>query len=257
MANKKKKPSLISRGTYRVLLFLVRTFTHKPTIEGWENIPEDGCILVGNHSHMYGPINGEVYMPKSTVTWCAYQMTELKKVPAYSFQDFWHMKPKWTYPFYKMLSYIIAPLSVALFGNARIIPVYHDNRLLRTFRETMSALEEHRQVIIYPEKLGEHNHILYNFQEHFVDVAQIYHKRTGKNLQFVPMYHCPALRKVVIGTPITYNAENPQAEEGARIRTYLYNEITAIAEALPLHRVVPYANVSKKLYPMSRVEVEK
>ena len=37
MANKKKKPSFISRGTYRVLLFLVRTFTRRPTIEGWEN----------------------------------------------------------------------------------------------------------------------------------------------------------------------------------------------------------------------------
>ena len=41
-------------------------------------------------------------------------------------------------------------------------------------------------------------------------------------------------------------------DERNRICTYLMDEITAIAEALPEHTVVPYRNVPRKAYPTNR-----
>jgi hypothetical protein len=110
-------------------------------VEGAEHLPEDGCILVGNHCHMHGPITSELYVPGRHTTWCAAQMMELKEVPPYAYQDFWSGKPKAFRWFYRLLSYLIAPLSVLIFNHAYTIPVYHDQRLITTMKQTVAELE--------------------------------------------------------------------------------------------------------------------
>ena len=90
--------------------------------------------------------------------------------------------------------------------------------------------------------------ILYQFQENFVDVAKLYHKQTGINLTFVPLYIAPRLKKMYIGKGIAYNSENDIAEERKRISACMSEEITDLARSLPLHTVVPYRNLPKKYY---------
>ena len=86
-------------------------FYPKTQIVGMENIPDEPCVIVGNHSRVDGPIVCELYFPDNSYTWCASEMMTVREVPAYAFQDFWSNKPKPKRPFYKLLSYIIAPLS--------------------------------------------------------------------------------------------------------------------------------------------------
>ena len=110
-------------------------------VEGAENLPDEACIVVGNHSQMNGPLSGEFYFPGKRKIWCAHQMMYLKEVPAYAFQDFWSQKPRWTHWYFRLVSYLITPLSVCVFNNANTIPVYHDMRLMNTFRTTLEALQ--------------------------------------------------------------------------------------------------------------------
>ena len=240
-----KKTSLL----YKVIKWLVKTFYPKIGVEGQENIPEEATIIVGNHSQMNGPIASELYTPGSHYIWCAGEMMHLKDVPAYAFEDFWSQKPKWTHPGYKLLSYIIAPLAACIFNNARTIGVYHDTRILATFKNTVKKLQEGKSVVIFPEHDVKHNHIVYDFQDKFIDIAKLYYKKTGKELQFVPMYIAPKLKKICLGKPIQFCATEPMEAERSRICTYLMDEITAIAEVLPEHTVVPYRNIPKKDYP--------
>jgi len=176
-------------------------------------------------------------------------MMRLKDVPEYAFRDFWSQKPKWTHPFYKLLSCIIAPLSVCVFNNARTIGVYHDARILSTFKNTVKMLQEGKSVVIFPEHDVKHNHIVYDFQDKFIDIARLYDKKTGKELCFVPMYIAPKLKKLCLGKPIRFRPDEPMDAERGRICHYLMDEITAIAESLPEHRVIPYRNIPKKDYP--------
>lgn len=238
---------------YRFLRFFVRLFYRKPEIIGLENLPQEPCILVGNHSQMHGPIIGELFFPDA-YTWCAGQMMELKAVPAYAFQDFWSRKPKYIRWFYKLLSYVIAPLSVCIFNEARTIPVYHNKRIVKTFKQTLARLGEGRNIIIFPEHDAPYDHILCDFQTGFVDVARAYYKQTGKILSFVPMYLAPKLRQVHLGTPIPYAPENAIKEERRRICDGLMAQISQLARSLPRHKVVPYNNVSKKAYNYNREE---
>ena len=102
---------------YPPIKFLVRLFSPKLEIVGAENLPAEPAIIVGNHAQMYGPIASELYLPGVHDTWCAGAMMHLKEVPAYAYQDFWSYKPRYIRWFYRLLSYLIAPLSVCVFNS--------------------------------------------------------------------------------------------------------------------------------------------
>lgn len=239
-----KKTSLL----YRLIRGAVKLFYPKIEVVGIENLPQGEAIIVGNHTQMNGPIACELYMPGKHYIWCAGQMMHLKDVPAYAYQDFWSGKPKYSRWFYKLLSYIIAPFSVCIFNNAHTIGVYHDARILSTFKTTVSKLQEGASVVIFPEKDEDHNHIVCQFQDKFIDVAKLYYKRTGKEISFVPLYIAPTLKRMYLGTPISFCAENDMETERSRICNYLMDEITRMAISLPEHTVVPYRNIPRRQY---------
>ena len=232
---------------YRVIKGLVRLFSPKMELTG--NLPDGPAIIVANHTQMYGPIACELYYPGNRYTWCAGQMMKWKEVPAYAFQDFWSQKPKWTHPLYKLLSCLITPFSVCVFNNADTIAVYHDSRIISTFKKTVSALCDGAQVVIFPEHDVKHNHIVYDFQDKLIDIARLYYKKTGKQLPFVPMYIAPNLGKMCLGEPTVFDPNTSMDTERRRICDYLMDQITRIACAQPAHTVVPYRNIPKKDYP--------
>lgn len=240
----KKKTTIF----FKAIKGVVRIFYGKMEIVGMENLPEHNAIIVGNHTQMNGPIAGELFMPDNCYIWCAGQMMHLKEVPDYAFTDFWSQKPKWTHPFYKLLSYIIAPIAVPIFNNARTIAVYRDMRIVATFKETIKLLKDGANILIFPEKDEKYNNILYKFQENFIDVAKLYYKKTGISLTFVPMYIAPKLKKMYIGKGIIFDSENSIEDERKKIAAYLSDEITSIARNLPLHTVIPYRNLPRKHY---------
>lgn len=233
---------------YAVIKWVVKACYPKIEVVGQENLPEEPVIIVGNHCQMNGPIACELYAPGTHYTWCAGEMMHLKDVPTYAYKDFWSEKPKAMKWFYKLLSYIIAPLSVCVFNNANTIGVYHDARILSTFRQTVQRLQEGNHVVILPEHSVPYNHIICQFQDKFIDVAKLYYKRTGKAVCFVPMYLAPKLKKMYLGKPIRFCPDAPMEEERARIVRTLMEEITDIAVSLPEHTVIPYNNISRKLY---------
>ncbi|MBR0040487.1 MAG: hypothetical protein IJP64_03805 [Oscillospiraceae bacterium] len=234
---------------YLLVCALIRLFYRSPEIVGADRLPDEPCVIVGNHTQMNGPIIAELYFPGKPYIWCAGEMMRWHEVPAYAYTDFWSFKPRWCRPFFRLLSYLITPLSVLLFNNARTIPVYHDTRLITTYRESIERLREGSSVVIFPEKNERYNNILYEFQDKFIDLARFYYKKTGTALSFVPIYNAPALHRTLIGKPIVFDPARPIDEERARLCAALKDAITALAVSLPEHRVVPYRNIPKRLYP--------
>jgi hypothetical protein len=240
-----KKPTVM----FRIIKAAVQFFYPKTQVLGLEHLPQEPCIVVGNHAQLNGPIVGELYFPGPKKIWTAGQMMVWKEVPAYAFQDFWSQKPRWSHWYFRLVSYLITPLSVCVFNNASTIPVYHDMRLMTTFRTTLEALQAGENIIIFPEHDVKHNHIVYEFQDKFIDVAKLYYKKTGKALQFVPMYVAPKLKQTVLGAPVTFDPTADIKAERVRIAHALMEGVTDLACALPRHTVVPYRNMAKHLYP--------
>lgn len=251
MANPMKNPF------YRFIRFMVWVFYPKMKREGVENLPEEAVVLVGNHAKANGPISSQLFLPRESYTWCVSHMMYVKEVPAYAYEDFWSKKPKAVRWFFKILAYLIAPLAAFIMKNANTIGVYHDKRIIKTFQESVSKLQQGADIVIFPECYDEYNNIVHNFQRGFVDLARMYYKKTGKSMAFVPMYVCPELKKLVFGKPIYYNVEAAPKEEAERICTELMNAVSELAYELPHHRVVTYNNIKKKYYPENVRQYEK
>lgn len=235
---------------YKILLWLVTVCSPKMTLTG-ADLPDEPCIVVGNHAQMYGPIATEIYFPAHKYIWCAGQMMEWKEVPGYAYADFWRDKPARSKWFYKLLSYLITPFSFCLFNNAHTIAVHHDSRIISTFKSSVKMLAAGANVIIFPEHAVLHNNIVYDFQSRFIDVAKMYHRKTGRSISFVPMYITPKLGKICLGEPIPFDPEAPIEQERERIRQKLMDAVTALARELPEHTVIPYRNIPKKDYPIN------
>ncbi len=235
-----------------IVRFFVKLFYPKIEIVNLENLPSEASVIVGNHTQMNGPIISELFFPEKRYTWCAGEMMHLRDVPPYAYKDFWSGKPAYIKWFYKLLSYIIAPLSVCVFNSAHTVGVYHDKRILSTFKNTVKRLNEGANIIIFPEHDAPHNHIVCDFQEGFIDIAKIYYKQSGRPLDFVPLYIAPTLKKAYLGKPIRFNPDAPLKEERRRICDYLMGEITDIAVSLPKHTVVPYNNLPRRKYTINK-----
>ena len=241
-----KKPLL-----YRLIVRTVRRVTPKYQLFGTENLPPEPCVIVGNHAQAYGPLAAELYMPRPHATWCVGEMMNRKEVPAYAFKDFWSMKPRALHWFYRMASHLIArPASFAL-SNANTIPVWHDSRVMTTFRKSVEQLNAGADIVLFPEKNEPYNGILWQFQEHFTDLAKIHYRKAGTAVCFVPVYTAPRLKGIYFGNPVRYNPDAPDGEERRRVCTAMMEGVTALAAALPPHTVIPYPNIPKGSYPLN------
>lgn len=239
-------------GFYRFLKKIVYFFYGKREFVGLENIPNGPAIIVGNHSQIHGPIIAELLYPFPKKTWCIGQVMNKAEFPAYAMEDFWPYKKKAVRWFYKILSRALARPLTYIFTNADCIGVYKDARIANTLRYSVKTLKEGKHLIIYPESHTPYNEIVNEFQHNFVEVARIYARVTGENIPFVPMYVCPKLKKVIFGLPIYYDQNISIDENKQVIISYLKTAITEIAKELPRHKVVPFSNISKKKYPMSK-----
>ncbi len=233
---------------YRLIRWLVWLFSPKYRLEGSENLEGGPSVIVGNHSHMYGPIAGELYIPGKHYVWCAGEMMHRDEVADYAYQDFWSKKPKGVRWLFRLLSHMITPLAVCVFNNAHTVGVYHDTRLITTFRESIELMKNGNSMVIFPEHYDEHNNIVHDFQDKFIDTARFYYKKTGTAIKFVPMYLAPELKTITFGNPIQFNPDADIRLERRRICDLLMDSITDIAVSLPEHTVIPYPNIAKKYY---------
>lgn len=243
MSEKKVSP------TFKAIKWLIRQFYPKMEIIGKENLPDEPCVIISNHAQMNGPIACELYFPGKRRIWCAGEMMHLKEVPAYAFRDFWSQKPRAVRWYYKIASYLIAPLSVLIFNNAATIAVYKDHRMLTTFRESLVYLQEGSSIIIFPEHNQTRNNIIYEFSDGFINLARMVYRKNGQILHFVPMYIAPQLKQMHLGTPIVFQPDAPFEAEKKRICLALMDAITQIGRSLPPHTVVPYRNIPRRFYP--------
>ena len=233
--------------TFRFLSFLVGVFIarkHQFIIS--EEISED-AIIVGNHAQLYGPICMQLYFPYKRNIWSLSEVFDRKLFKTYAMKEFWPNKKH--KKFYKFLSVLLAPLAEYIFKHADTIPVYKDQRLITTMRETIKSIQDGNKIIIFPECHEKYNNVVNEFQQNYVDLARLYYAKTKKIIKFYPMYTAPKLRKVLIGKPISYDIDKSPEDNRKIINDYLKNEITKLANSLPKHIIIPYDNIRKKDYP--------
>ncbi len=250
-----KKTSFLSKTVYKIFELSARIRYRRTKIVNSEAMQEKNTIIIANHAQLNGPIMSHLFLPENYYIWANGQMFEMAEVPSYAMDDFFPYKRGWSRPFYKIASYLLAPLMPCIMENSRTVPVYHDARMASTVKRTIRLLAKGNNIVIFPEKHEKRNSIINMFRDQFVDIARLYYRRTGELIRFQPMYIAPTLNCCYMGDPICYNPNSDIESERCRISEYLAGEITKIGRSLPEHTVVPFDNISRKEY-ISNKETE-
>lgn len=224
----------------KLLIALIRPFYYH-RIHGRERIHLDAdvpSIFVCNHGEIYGPIVTNLYVPFSFRPWVTYEMLDKRaiadRVCNGSMRDVkWIPRPV----LHKLVDQIAAPVLAWMMRSVDSIAVYHDQprKLMQTFRETTAALEAGDNILLFPENSLSTADQRYAregvspFHTGFTMIGQLFYNKTGKCVQFIPLYADKRKRTITFGTPTRYNPKLPSAEEKERLCAYLRGEMLRVA----------------------------
>ena len=202
-------------------------------------IPGVSTVFTCNHGEIYGPIVTNLYVPFSFRPWVIDEIAEPDRSAQYLYRNTLS-RQRWIpkrlrLPAAKALMVFLAWVMRSLDS----ITVYRDNprELVRTFRETAAAMEAGDNLLIFPEnpnddsldKAGYLREGVGEFFTGFAMIAQIYHQKTGKCAQFVPIFADKKHRTLSFGEPTFYKPEGPPRQEQQRISDYLRGEMLRMA----------------------------
>lgn len=226
----KRQLENVARGQYRqpfLTRFLVRLLRpfFKYRLVDTEHIVEDDhnpILFLGNHLEVLGPILCAFWFPVPVRFWSISKMMDEKgKVRDYIYTNTFS-RVSWLPDFAaRLVSSFLGYLSVKVLGQLECIPVYHDSpmKLRETVRTSIEALEAGDNLMIFPESMDTRYVLegIGKLSPGFVMLAAAYWKKTGKRLRMIPVYMNKREKTMQFGTIITYNPDEPFADEQKRI----------------------------------------
>lgn len=188
---------------WRAFAWLLRRIFKRPEIVNLAGKLEPKAIYVANHSAMAGPVVYNLYFPLVAYPWGAYPMLGNFKSRYRYLRDVYFMQKRHMGKFgASILAVFDAIFSKFIYKGMHVIPTFPDGRLLKTLRMSLSALENDRPVIIFPENSDAgYMDELNSFSGGFVVLAERYAKIHGEEIPVYPVYYHKNANKLIIGKP--------------------------------------------------------
>jgi 1-acyl-sn-glycerol-3-phosphate acyltransferase len=231
---KKKEFKVPSRKQpfYPILKVIMRILYKKPKkIINLAGEIEEKAIVLANHSAKSGPPCLDLYYPKSTCKWGAYQMLGNYKMRKAYLRDVLyiqkcHKKPGFGTSLKASLLAIVSPLA---YKGMRVMATYPDTRFTNTVRNSVKVLDAGYSVMIYPENSNEgYEDVLKEFYPGFVMLANVYFKHSGVDLPVYPVYYSVKKRILVIGKPLYVQALTNEGLSLEEICAKLCSEVNGL-----------------------------
>jgi hypothetical protein len=226
---------------YYYLLYIIAKIRYRKTkIEYKEEIKEPSIFVV-NHARIDGPTMMYLYFKRLAYFWVIHCALDEKLALNYAYHDVLLGDIRRHKGFYNFLAKRIAKSLPKLMKNsANCIPVYHDYRIKDTLNETIEALMNGYNAVIFAESPIDYSKYIANLQTGFVSIGNLYYRKTGKIINFYPVYVSQKRKRILIGKPIEYNNENNLKEERNIINDYLVKNITDLALSLKKHKPITF-----------------
>lgn len=236
MKKDKSKPTLY----YKFARKLARLVCPRATTIYEEKPDDEPAVFVANHSNVSGPILMTLDFERKHSTWAISYACEKEKCGVYAYHDIFFgesRKVKW---FWRILAKIMSVALPPIMRYSDTIPVYHDQRVLGTFKKSAAALADGRDLVIFAESPERYSEYVNKLQTGFVDVARTYYRETGKRLKFYPVYIEKHLKTIAVARPITYDPDMPMSACRGVICDFLLDGIDRLGRSLPSHKPTPF-----------------
>lgn len=203
-------------------------------------VVDEPAVFVCNHSGVRGPVMTTLFFDRKHKTWTVSFALDKEKVANYAYHDILFGDARRCKGFWRFLSRVIGAMLPSLLRYEGVIPVYHDSNILKTFKQSVQALSEGDDLVIFAESPERYTEYINRLQPGFVDLAKLYYRRTRKKLNFYPVYLEKKNAVISVGKPILYDPEIPMEEQREQITAYLSDQIDQLARKLPPHQPRPF-----------------
>ena len=204
---KKTKQKKNNRKWYfRLLKKMMKCRYKKPTFVYLGEKFDEGAIILSNHEGTDAPMSLEIYSGARLRMWGAHEMNSgLIKMYKYQTRVYYHEKKHWNLFLARLFCLIASPLTNLFYSGLNLISTYRDGRLKTTIKESVEAIENGDNIVIFPEVstkgyLAE----LEGFHEGFVLLAEACLRR-GKDVPIYVTYFKKNEKFYVVDKPVNYS----------------------------------------------------
>ena len=146
------KPKQTRKWYFRFLKFLMKCKYKEPTYVFLGETVENGAVILSNHEGTDAPMSLEIYLNRPLRMWGASEMNSgLSELYKYQTRIYYHEKKHWNLHLARLFCLLASPLTYMFYSGLELISTYHDARFVKTIRESMRALEDGDNVVIFPE----------------------------------------------------------------------------------------------------------
>ena len=191
---------------FRALKKVMKIRYKKPKFVYLDKEVTNGAIILSNHEGTDGPMSWEIYSKKPIRFWGAYQMNSgLRKLYQYQTKVYYHEKKHWNLFAARMFCLLASPLTNMFYKGLNLISTYPDARLKTTISESVAAMKNGENLIVFPEKSDEGYQVtLKGFHAGFVLLADAL-KKQGIDVPIFVSYYNKKNRIVLIDKPVLYS----------------------------------------------------
>lgn len=210
---------LIKKYKKRVGVYIIKTFLKGimyHSVTGKENVTELPGVFVFNHGEVYGPIAAVVFLPYDIRPWILSKMIDKDEITNHMYEGTFS-KIKWL-PVYirKLIAKALSPIVVWALRSFDPIPVFRGagRDVIKTFTLSIECLNSGDSILLFPENPEEqYGDKISEFYSGFASLGRMYHRETGKDVTFYPVYASKRSRLLIIGKGITYNSKGKNEKD--------------------------------------------
>ena len=183
-----------------------------------------GGVILSNHEGTDAPMSFEIYSGKPARFWGTHEMNSgLVKMYKYQSRVYFHEKKHWNLFGARLFCLIASPLTNLFYKGLNLISTYPDGRFKKTIKESISAIRNGENIVIFPEKSNNgYQATMEDFYGGFVLFAEVC-KKDGIDLPIFVSYFNKEKKIYLIDKPIKYSELSANGENRVEIAKRLCN----------------------------------
>jgi hypothetical protein len=216
---------------FRLLKNIMKIRYKKPAFMFLGEEFKTGSIILSNHEGTDAPMSLEIYAKAPMRMWGAHEMNSgLVKMYKYQTRVYFHEKKHWSLFAARAFCLIASPLTNLFYKGLNLISTYRDQRFFTTIKQSVEALKNGENVVIFPEDstkgyLAE----LEGFYMGFLALAETC-KRRGMDIPIYVTYFRKKDKVYIIDAPIKYSELTKNGESKEEIAKRLVDRCNELGK---------------------------
>ena len=218
---------------FRCIKKVMKVRYKKPTFIYLGEEISSGSVVLSNHEGTDAPMSFEIYCDKPIRFWGSYEMNSgLKKMYKYQSEVYYHQKKKWNLFGAKMFCLIASPLTNLFYKGLNLISTYPDSRFRTTLKESLDAVKNGENIVIFPEKSSNgYKPVLEGFLGGFALFGEVCRKNQI-DLQIFVAYFNKDKKVYLIDKPIYYSELANKFKTNEEMSKYLCDRCNELGKII-------------------------